>query len=260
MGIKYNGSGVQAIYYNGFTIAKMMNNGNGVWTKPLGSIIIQSRWAECKTTINNAPTAFTQFTHPTGYKAYSYGGRLYLEDSELRLGHGEQGTANFFAMNIPDLAGKDYNFEVSLNNNFYDGSENARIILQGTDNDNLTSPNNGVNGIGTGLLNITRNVTYRYYFGKFGNTSLGDLSLNIPTVFQPYQLVELGLPGEYIYTQQRRGTQLYVKGVSRANGTVYFERTFENVVFNDTGTIMAIQYDATAYGKYIRNFTLEILP
>lgn len=258
MGVKYNGSDVQAIYYNGFTIAKMMHNGNTVWTPPVSGILIESRWVECVDAINNTGTAYNRFTHPSGYSAYSYGGELYFMDNEYRIGKGAQSNVNFFAMNIPDLAGKDYDFEVSLNNNFASSGEGAKILIQGINNNNFADAYNGADGVGVSLSCITSKTTYRWYPAKFGNTSMTQLTNSLNPLLEPYQAVETGPPGEYIYIQQRRGTNLYIKASSRASGQVILERNFENVPFNDLGTIILIQYDAAAYSKYIRNFSLLI--
>lgn len=245
MGIKYNGNDVQAIYYNGLTIAKMMNNNNAVWAQPVNSRVYLSDFANLVPTV--VDTYRTKYTHPNGYTGRGMTTKIVGSTIEATGVFSRCGITFFF----PNFAGKDYKLRVEGNWYFTSSGQDSLMSAQGTgsiDNDNV------LNGLGF-LVRSDMGPTDIDYLIPIQKTST-NMTDPARAYWGTFKILTQASLSNTALEWTRVGTSLTLKVINLSTQAVVLETTETvSVPFDNTGNAVNIIW---FQGGQITNFRMEI--
>lgn len=254
MAIKYNGNTIKTIHFNGETIKELVVNGYVVWKKAGGVITGEyGNW-----TLTGQPgTNTSTYLHPQQYHITTWDVRIVSSGANRWPMTIKKYRNAAWSIRIPELAGKDYNFEIDLSISSYGNYSvplRHGVYLQGETGSTLLETT--MNAIG--VIFMTDRSGYRAMPAQL---TAADISLananysSFPGTTSPRLTTSTG---NSTLRMERRGSTFHFI-LTRSTGTVLYDLTYTDVAFSNTGDNIIFNLFNESSGARHYDFRLEIL-
>ena len=253
MAIKYNGNTIKTIHFNGEKINELMVNGSMVWEKAAGVITGEyENWVLTKEISSYGRT----YLHPQQYDITTYGVDISKVGDNYYPVYKDDGSA--WTICIPELAGKDYNFEIDLSigswGNFATPLRHG-AYLQGERTSSGTYEG-AMNAVG--VVFRSTSTGYRAMPARLTDTNFSTAR----TYYSLFPKVDDTIKNKgrrLTLRMERRGSTFRYILTHLDSGEILFDLIYTDVPFSNTGDNIIINLNNQQSGARHYDFRLEIL-